>query len=185
MRTSPRPAALAALLACTACDPSVATEDGRDAGATSGCDQSCQDFNAALAIQGAVDFLYNQTMPGKAAGRQDVSASCAAGGTVHITGTTTVDGTRDVTQAHLVFDMTGCRSTGGNYDVTVTGKLFEDGTFGATTTALAYRGSGLSLAGFAGGGVAKLEGTCDVSITRNGTTASGTYCGRGFSGVSR
>jgi hypothetical protein len=148
----------------------------------SSCDQTCQDFNAALAITSAVSFIYDQNVAGKNTGAQVFDVACPTGGRVKIAGTTALDATHDITSVHLTFEMAACRSVGSNYDVTMTGKLTNDGTFSATTNALTYAGVGMDLVGQAGGGVAKLVGVCDVAITRSSDSESGSLCGRSFSG---
>jgi hypothetical protein len=164
----------------TDCETAV---ESTDAGGTSSCEQSCQDFNSALAISRTIDFIYDQNLAGKPVGRHDLPISCPTGGNVHITGTTEFDSSHDLTTMHLVFDMASCRSVGSNYDVTMTGKLSADGTFGTNQTALTYTGTMLGLSGTAGGGIAKLADSCDVSITRKVGSESGALCGRTFSGI--
>jgi hypothetical protein len=157
-------------------------DDSSSSSPSSTCDQNCKDFNASLAITSAVSFLYDQNVAGKNTGVQVFDVACPTGGRVKITGATALDTTNGISTVHLAFDMAACRSVGSNYDLTMTGKLANDGTFSRTSTALTYSGSGLSLAGQAGGGVATLSGACDVAITRATDTQSGSLCGRPFSG---
>ena len=100
--------------------------------------------------------IYNQHLAGKPSGSQNYpSVSCPLGGTVTITGTTSVSNSNGINNVDLYYTMSNCSDSkiGTNtVALTITGTVEETGSFGGTTNNgyenLSFRSSGnLTIAG--------------------------------------
>jgi hypothetical protein len=185
--------------AATSCTSSYVTCSGSSASGSGGspgtyrpptCNQSCQDYLSGLALDGTVWLTYNENVAGKPSGSIDQTGPCPLGGTVHITGTTSVatDGTNTL---HLVFDLAGCANSAATYSLTFSGSVALDGTMNSTGT-MQFTYVTFTAHGMVVSGSLKylddppIEETCDVSVTQQdsgGSSSSldGQVCGREFS----
>lgn len=154
------------------------------------CDQPCQDYLSGLGLDATVWLTYNQNVAGKPSGSIDQTGRCPLGGTVHITGTTSVasDGTNTL---HLVFDLAGCANSGGTYSLTFSGSVAVDGTLNSSgasqVTSVTITASSMTVSGsLKYRDDPPIEETCDVSVTqqdslRGSSSLDGQVCGREFS----
>lgn len=185
--------------AATACGSSYVTCSGSSASGSGGsaatyepptCDQSCQDYLSGLGLDATIWLTYNENVAGKPSGTIDQTGTCPLGGTVHITGTTSVasDGTNTV---HLVFALTGCVNSGAKYSLTFSGSVSMDGTFNSTGaskfTSVTLTGRSTQVSGsIKFRDDPPITETCDVAVTQQDSGASsssldGQVCGREFS----
>jgi hypothetical protein len=149
------------------------------------CDQGCQDYLVAWAIDDTIWFLWNQKLAGHPVGVQDVSGACPLGGTVHITGMDSVaDGT---TTTNIVFEFDACEYSDQLFDLTFTGSVNMDGSFNGTSmiTAEVFSSTELQVKGSLDylDDPAIDEG-CEVTFSQQGSGDSselaGRRCGRSF-----
>lgn len=133
---------------------------------TSGCDLnsttdkgtvSDKNFYTGLgsAIVNCYQDIYNQNLAGKPDVSQSKTATGPMGGTVVITGTTSLDNTHDITTTNLNFTLTNIKyaytygDTGNQVvaEVTLTGSTTYSGSFNSTYTNLSYQSSNLHVVG--------------------------------------
>jgi hypothetical protein len=141
-------------------------------------------------IDGVVD-IYNQNLAGRPSGSQNITATCPSGGSVRITGSTSVDTRTSITSVNLSYAMTDCQvieTLGGGTVVSLkfNGTVTEVGSWnipsyknsGYHATSLIMSGTDTST-GFTD---ASLTQTCDVNLTHSisgqSNTEAGTICGR-------
>ena len=152
------------------------------------CGKQCQDYLTGLALTDTVWLVYNENIAGHPAGNSDVVARCPLGGSVHITGTTSVASDKTTT-AHLKFDMTNCSNSSSLYSLTFTGAVSMDGTFrsGADKfTAVTWSTDSIVVKGalkfYDNPDIAE---TCELSETQQDSSSTqalnGRVCGREFS----
>ncbi len=142
--------------------------------------------------------IYNQHLAGKPSGSQNYqSVSCPLGGTVTITGTTSVSNSNGINNVDLYYTLSNCRDSkiGSNtIALTITGTVEETGSFGGFTNSgyesLSFRSTGnLSIAGTDTNPqytTAVINEQCTYAETiysADGTsgTTSGAICGRNVS----
>lgn len=103
-------------------------------------------------MTGLVD-IFNQNLAGKPTGTIDMIAAGPFGGTVHITGTTSLDQGNGIETVQLKYDMSGCQisSTSSasdlNVNLTLNGVITEDGSWSTTYVSEAYNSGALSVNG--------------------------------------
>ncbi|MGC8578749.1 MAG: hypothetical protein ACP5MB_01665 [bacterium] len=139
--------------------------------------------------------IYNQHLAGKPSGSQNYqSVSCPLGGTVTITGTTSVSSSNGINSVDLYYTMSNCSDSkiGSNtIALTVTGTIEETGSFGGTTNKgyedLSFRSIGyLTIVGtdtnpqYTTAVINEQCAYAETIYTADGTsgTTSGTICGR-------
>jgi hypothetical protein len=150
------------------------------------CDQGCQDYLVAWALDDTLWFAWNQKLAGQPVGMQDATASCALGGTVHITGSDAVTPS-GATTTDLVFSFEDCANAREAYDLTFTGEVTMEGTFDPdiefaaltfAVPALEVRGSLKILDD------PPIDQSCPVNFGQQGTgeafELAGRICGRSF-----
>jgi hypothetical protein len=173
--------------------PGIAGTSGQtDAGVytpppTPTCGQRCQDYLVGLGLDSTIWLLYNENVAGTPSGNTDRTGRGPLGGSVHITGTTSVAADKTTT-LHLVFNMTSVANSSSDYSLTFSGTVAMDGTFqtGANKfTAITWSTSSIAIAGslqFLDNPA--IDETCDLSETQqdssNTSTLDGRLCGRDF-----
>jgi hypothetical protein len=149
------------------------------------CGQTCQDFLVSYGVNDTIWFAWGQNLTGKPTGAQDSYANCPLGGTVHITGTTSVS--NGIDSADLTFDFSDCANSNTDYSLTFNGAVTMQGSFEATTqfAALTFSSAALTTSG----GIKYLDNpqigeACDLGCAQQGTgdawQLSGQLCGRTF-----
>ena len=153
--------------------------DLSESSSSSSCDQACVDDRTAVAIVNSLVFLYNTYIAFQPSGVQNfIGEVCPIGGSIDITGTTSVIG--DVTDLDLDFDMTACGVSDPDFLMTYTGAINENGSF-STVSGNITRQFTSSLLTFSGTAFGSSVGeSCAVGIVWNGNDLSGTICGRAF-----
>lgn len=166
---------LVVALLLTACG----SDDG-DSG-SSGPDQGYVDYVAAFCIQKTARDVYEANIRGKEHGSHDVTADCALGGKVHITGTTGAENSEYRTVDDLVLNFTDCRLSTPECSLTMSGTLAYKDTWLATHDAT-YRSEALTFSGTAKSNVeTPFDESCAVAIVAaSGDGLSGLMCGREF-----
>jgi hypothetical protein len=148
----------------------------------------CQDYLVGLGLDSTIWLLYNENVAGTPSGNTDRTGRGPLGGSVHITGTTSVASDKTTT-LHLAFDMMGVANSSSTFSLTFTGTVAMEGTFqtGAnkftaitwTTPSIAIMGSLKFLDN------PSIGETCDLSETQQDSsstsTLNGRVCGREFS----
>jgi hypothetical protein len=152
------------------------------------CAQRCQDYLVGQGLDSTIWLLYNENVAGTPSGNTDRTGRGPLGGSVHITGTTSV-ATDKTTTLHLVFTMTSVANSSSDYSLTFSGTVAMDGTFqtGANKfTAITWSTSSIAITGslqFLDNPA--IDETCDLSETQqdssNTSTLNGRMCGRDFS----
>ena len=144
------------------------------------CGQTCQDYLVAHGVNNTVWFLWNQLVAGRPSGTKDATGACPLGGSVHITGITSVsdDG---INTADVVFALQGCSNSEAAYSLTFTGEVMMEGSFRSDTNFMAMTFTSSSLE--ASGTLdyyddPQIRETCEVTFAQNGTGESGTLVGR-------
>lgn len=154
--------------------------------------QALADDDTVWALLNGVVEMYNQNLAGKPSGAQNITGPCPVGGTVQITGTTSVDSAHNLTSVSLRYAMTNCKisevstSPAVTVALTLNGTLTETGSWNMPTFKSAnYQTTGLAINGTdrrTGYAEATIAETCDVAFSHNisssGNTYSGTVCGR-------
>jgi len=149
------------------------------------CDQGCQDYLVAWALDDTIWFLWNQKLAGRPVGAQDISGACPLGGSVHVTGTDSVaDGT---TTTDIVFELDGCEYNDQLFDLTFTGSVSMEGSLNGTamTTAEVFSATELSVQGSLDWlDDPTIDQSCEVTFSQQGAGDSselaGRVCGRSF-----
>jgi hypothetical protein len=158
------------------------------------CAQDCQDAVVVRALRETIRIAFNLGLQGEPVGEQDKTLPCPEGGKVHITGTATTDASTGTNIIDLTYDFAGCRAIktlsgrDGTYDITWTGVVVESGkisNLSGSTTALVFSCDSLVFTGNITDSAPPLavEDACKLTLTQDGSTLSGTLCGRktGFS----
>ncbi len=142
--------------------------------------QEAQDAYVGYGFVRCFWFLWNQNIAGTPSGARDMTVPGPLGGTVHIYGTTGVSG--DINTCDLIFDMTDCRSSNVNYDLTFTGSISCVGSFSPTYTSMGHNSDMLSYSGTVDcdNSNTAVEDIGPVAITETQSGLSGTICGRSF-----
>lgn len=118
--------------------------------------QTQVDSDVVWGIGWTISDIYNQHLAGKPSGVQHYqSVSCPLGGTVTITGTTSVSASNGINSVDLYYTMTNCMDSKIGSDtiaLTLTGTVEETGSFGGNTNSgyenLSFRSQGsLSITG--------------------------------------
>lgn len=145
---------------------------------TTGSGQGSADYNTAIAIVNSLVYLYNTNLVGKPSGVQNqIGLPCPLGGTVDITGSTTVS---NVMVLDLTYGMTSCGIIDSDFTMTYSGDITEVGSFDSNAGNISrqFTSSQLSFSGTAYGSA--VGGSCLVAIVWNYDDISGLICGRGF-----
>lgn len=130
------------------------------------------------AIVNCYHDTYNQNLAGKPSGAQSKTVNGPMGGTITITGTTSVDNTHSITTADLVLNMTDVKYTysfGGTSgkdwvaEVTLTGSSTYSGSFSTTYTSVNHQANNLRVVGSVtnDGIVRNIDQTGSVVINRS------------------
>jgi hypothetical protein len=137
-------------------------------------------------LNNTVWFLWNQLVAGRPSGTKNTAGSCPLGGSVAITGTTSV-ADNGINTADVVFALEGCTNSNAVMSLTFTGEVTMEGSFRSDTDFMAMTFTSPSLQ--ASGTLdyyddPEIAETCDVTFAQNGTGESGTLngriCGRQF-----
>jgi len=149
---------------------------------SSGDSATISDNNFYTGISGAIvncyHDIYNQNLAGKPTGNQSITANGPMGGTVNITGTTSIDNTHVITTTNLVFNMTNVKytysygGTNGNdwiAEITLTGSTTYSGSFSSTYTSINHQATNLHVVGTVtnAGIVRNIDQTGSVVINRS------------------
>jgi hypothetical protein len=150
------------------------------------CGQACQDYLVSYGLNDTMWFLWNQLVAGRPSGTKDESGACPLGGSVHITGTTSVsDNGIDVVD--VAFALTSCENADNVYSLSYTGTVTMQGTFDSNSDVLAITFSSSSLV--ATGTLHYyddpiIDDACPVNFAQSGAgddwTLVGKVCGRSF-----
>ena len=119
--------AIVAVVLCAGCGVTDDTPSGGDT-TTVACAQACKDNRTSAGVIDVLNFLYNQTFAGQPVGAQDLTAACALGGSVHITGSNGYDSGTGVITLNLSYDMTSCAASDSAYNLTFGGAVSQSGT---------------------------------------------------------
>ena len=160
------------------------TADTASVAPRNSCDQLCRDNLLAFAVEDAIWFLHNQNIAGGSTGYQNRHIACGNAASADITGTVTL-ANNDIQTVHLVYQLNDCYATGDRYALTLSGTVFQDGTFRSgdtSTNAVTIRSDTLRYRGSLGASAAiTAVGECPINISDDGESASGLICGRRFS----
>lgn len=181
--------------ACSIFDPSTPSPGG--AGENAGyagsatyrpptCDQGCQDYLVARALNDTLWFAWNQQLAGKPVGVQDTTASCALDGSVHITGSNEALAS-GATSTDLQFSFVDCANARQTYDLTFSGEVSMAGSFDPDVdfAALTFSVPELQVRGALDWlDDPQIDQSCPVSFAQQGTgdafELAGRVCGRTF-----
>jgi len=130
------------------------------------------------AIVNCYNDIYNQNLAGKPTGAQSKTVNGPLGGTLTITGTTSIDNTHNITTTDLVFNMNSVKysySYGGTSgkdwvaEVTLTGSSTYSGSFSSTYTSVNHQANNLRVVGSVtnAGIVRNIDQTGSVVINRS------------------
>lgn len=152
------------------------------------CDELCQHETALLGVRETLKLVYNLTLQGKPVGAQDATTPCPLGGGARVFGTASSNPVHGATEVDLTYELGECRylqrdeEPWENYDMTLTGIVFQTGILAAqptATTALILRSESLSLRGSVYDPPLRYAETdCRVELGQNGNLLSGTLCER-------
>ncbi len=107
----------------------------------------------AAGFVSCIASMYNQNLAGKPTGNQNITADGPLGGTVTITGTTSVDNTHNITTVDLVYDTDAVRCTsvfgdpGSQWTISLemSGTVTHKGSFSYTYADETFNGETLHL----------------------------------------
>lgn len=142
--------------------------------------QEAQDAFVAYGFVHTFWFIWNQYIAGTPSGPRDMTVPGPQGGTVHLYGTTGVSG--DINTSNLTLDMTDCKNSNVNYDLTFTGSISCVGSFSPSQTTMGYNSDMLSYSGTVDDDDSNtaVEDAGSIAITETQNGLSGTICGRSF-----
>jgi hypothetical protein len=150
------------------------------------CDQGCQDYLVAYALNDTLWFAWNQKLAGKPVGMQDTTASCALGGSVHITGFDEVLAS-GATSTDMLFSFADCANANQTYDLTFSGEVSMEGSLDPNVdfAALTFSVPQLEVRGALDWlDDPEIDQSCPVNFSQQGTGDSfalaGRVCGRTF-----
>lgn len=137
------------LSACSGSDDAAGGATGGRTGYTEPvCDQACQDYLISLGLVDTLTLVYNQNIAGTPVGTKDLTAPCPLGGTVHITGATSVASDTGISAVDLTYDLKDCADSDSLYRLTFSGGVRQYGTFRSDGyTALTYTSELLTVVG--------------------------------------
>lgn len=156
------------------------------------CDQQCRDDRTAFAIlDGSGRLIDESGILDQPAGAVDATTPCAQGGSVHITGLTSVTG--QVVTWNLSLDYADCGITGDSYALSLRGVLSVATSYSEAANSpfwdFTYSSPALTMSGSVVTGKPNVDQTCDVNLhfgVLGGAVlpTQGTICGRDVGGGS-
>lgn len=138
----------------------------------------------AWATLSGVGDLYNQHVAGKPTGAQDLSGSCAFGGSFRITGQTGPNVSDSPQSIDLVYELTACRvapvsADGATYaDLIVDGVLTEQGSISPTYASVSYASDDLGMTGTVTqqSSTYPVDRRCSVRMNRKTSSVNALVC---------
>lgn len=145
-----------------------------------GISQETKDAYVGYGFVNCFWFIWNQNIAGTPVGAKDLTVAGPQGGTVHIYGTNGLSG--DINTCDLTLDMTDCRSSRVDYDLTFTGSISCVGSFSPSYCAMGYNSEMLSYTGTVDNENTNtaVEDVGPIAITETQSSLCGTICGRSF-----
>jgi hypothetical protein len=152
------------------------------------CDERCVDGIALRAVRETLKLVYNLKLQGKPVGVHDETTACPQGGTARVFGEASSNAVQGATEVRLTYEFEACKylqvdaEPEENYRLTLAGSITQEGTIAvqpSATTALLMRSDAIVLSGTVNDPPIPLEEpSCAIEITQNGSSISGTFCGR-------
>ncbi len=152
------------------------------------CDAKCRDGTALRALREVLKLVFNLTLQGKPVGAHDQTIPCIRGGKARIYGTAVANEIQGATEVHLTYELESCAyvqkdtEPNENYDMTLTGKVVQDGTFAVqptATTAVLMKSDAVTFTGTVYDPPLPFEvAGCALDLAQNGSHVGGSMCGR-------
>ena len=151
------------------------------------CDAICQDGIALRAVRETMKLAYNLTLQGKAVGAKDAMTPCPQGGTAHVFGTATSNGTQGTTDIQLTYELTDCAylqldtEPKQSYATVVSGTITQQGILAvqpSSSSAVLMKSETVKVTGTVYNPPLPYDATCPLTMTQDGNGLTGTICGR-------